>query len=366
MVSGVAFIPLYAEDLPGSPPAPSSPAPVSPTPPPSVAPSEINPVLPADPNDVLAPPSRKKVAVFQAMVSLDGVERPDLGKWFADTLSAGFLKSGQFDVIDAERHAGLADATPGVPLGPVEAGRVATVDCVYVPVVIGQGSVYKVTVRKLLIPSGKLESVFENTSRDPSVPLFDVIDRVVAEIAPKPVPVVKPSPIKAVKAWFSGPSDVAEALAAAPKAVRLGSQQPTLGMSRSSSATAEKKPSKPSAKTTAKANSTPPEPTEREIEEVGTVSVANDHYSFCVIRPSDGRTLKPGDRVMIAVSGWHRPTLEATVTRIERGHAVAEFKIADGESQVTVADGARVYDWLPNRWAPPAPFVMPEPTQGAY
>ena len=329
----------------------------------------LNPIVAADPNEVVAVPSRKKIAIYQATVSLDGVERPDLGKWIADTFSAGFLKSGQFDIMDAERTGTPGEAGGNGRLGPVEAGKAATVDCVYVPVVVGQGSVYKVTVRKLLIPSGKVESVFENTSTDPNVPLFDVIERVVAQIAPKPLPVVKPSPIKSVRAWFSGPSDVAEALAAAPKALRAGAQQPTLGASRPAPTVTGKKPAKNTTPPPAKAARPPPDPagpTEREIEEVGTVSVANDHYSFCVIRPTDGRTLKPGDHVMIAVTGWHRPTLEALVTRVERGHAVAEFQLPAHERPVTVADGARVYDWLPNRWAPPAPFVMPEPTQGAY
>jgi hypothetical protein len=270
-------------------------------------------------------------------------------------LVAGFLRAGQMDVIDADARTGI----DGHRLPAVEAGREATCDLVYVPTLVGEGEVYRLTVRQLAIPSGKIEELYEESATGPLPALFELVNRMAVRLAPPPPPRPSaPVPSGPIRAWMSGPTDVDQALAEAPAAQRpAGAASPP---------TQSARPAGPG-RARPLAEVPPPLRTivlegERrvEIEEVGRIVALNTNYSFCVIEPRAGRPLKPGDRVLLATDRGRRPTVTATVSRVERGHAIAEFQHEAGPA---ISHDGRVYKWVPETETVPTPGIpaVPEP-----
>jgi hypothetical protein len=298
----------------------------------------------------LEEPARQKVAVREAMVSVDGALRPDLGRSVSDSLVAGFLRSGRVDVIDADARTTGPD---GLPLPPVEAGRDATCDFVFVPTLVGEGGFYRLTVRQLAIPSGRVEQIFEETASGETVELFALASRMATRLAPAAPRAPAPVPSGPIRAWMSGPGDLERDLAEAPAARRPlpSAVAPTPG----GRSPAVVEPPPPPLRTIVLANDR-----RLEIEEIGRVVALNRDYSFCVIDAHPGRRLERGDRVLLAARGGPRPTVTAVVTRLERGRAIADFAATPEQE---FEDGARVYKWVPEAETDGTPGIpaVPEP-----
>jgi len=305
--------------------------------------------------------SRPKVAIMEVSVALDGESRPELGRSCADTLIAGFLRAGTVDVIDAGSRLGNTN-----PVSAVEAARQATCELLYVPTLVGQGNFYRMTVRKLLIPSGKVEQIHEETTTGGPGSLFELAERMVLRLNPgrsKTNPMVGGT----VKGWMSGPTDVDLALAEAPMALPATAAPPVRAVAPVPAArrghrfgagriSAEVVPAPAPPLRTILFNGT----RRYEIEQVGRVSVVNRDYSFCVVDPQRSRSLKSGDRVLIEGQGWSRPTVSGRVTRLESKHAVVEY---DPSGAPPLRDGAVVYEWVPEAETQPSQDIqaIPEP-----
>ncbi len=307
--------------------------------------------------------ARAKVAVFPAQASLDGLPRPELGRSFADSLSAALVKSGQFDVIDAESRLGAEPAKAS----PVEAAAQVACDTAFAATLVGEGDFFRITVRKLAVPSGKVLDVYEDSATGPASRLFDMVGRAVAQLAPaapppSPAPPVRSEPeIGAIRAWMSGPADVEEALARAPRAVRPGGtavilpEVPVSGIKKGKTT-----PSGPPPTTTKLTTRVFDGDRQYEIEEIGLVKTINKDYGFAIIDPHPGRAFQSGDKLLMKVEGWRRPTLPGKVSRLNSGHLIVEF---DGTLDAQLLPGARAYAWVPEAETDLTPGLpaVPEP-----
>ncbi|MGI8603829.1 MAG: hypothetical protein ACR2OZ_12650 [Verrucomicrobiales bacterium] len=286
--------------------------------------------------------ARIRVAITDTLVSLDGTERADLGRSFTDSLIAGLLRGDRVEVIDAEAQAALKESS-----APSTAPSVTPPDYVFVPTLVGQGGFYKVTVKKIAIPSGQVDAIVDETGAGSLPRMFALAERVAERLVPgaKLASTEEAPTAESPGTAESPPADAALQRNVAQSPIAMRTEQ----MRRPESPVAVPRPLQLAA---------PEQPTHRQNrvvtkvsarkalrspEEVGRVALANAAYSFCVIDPYRGRPLQPGDRVSLKVQGWVRPTLAATVTRLERGHAIAEYSDLSSPFPPHVARGARVY-----------------------
>ena len=288
-------------------------------------------------------PTVPKVSVLETVVSIDGTPRPDLGRSFTDSLIAGLLKDRRVDVIEPATATGT---TPPAAT-PTDAGNRLGIDLLMVPTLVAEQQFFRLSIKKISIPSGRVEAVIEESGSGPLPRIFELAGRAVAQLipaAPKPTPAVS-----SIRGWMSSPDDAFEPPPDVPRALPS-----TQGASPSGGVGAVPPPIEIESKPARVLRTVVTGPRAREIEEIGRVTAANSAYSFCVIDPHRGRTLAPGMWVMIRVKGWVRPTLPATVTRIERGHAIAEFETGNAPPP-SVESGARVYEWVPESATTPTP-----------
>jgi hypothetical protein len=278
------------------------------------------------------------------VVTLDGTPRPDLGRSFTDSLIAGLLKDRRVDVIEP----GTPGETTGLTAASAAAGNRAAIDILMVPTLIAEQQFFRLSIKKITVPSGRVEAVIEESGSGSLPRLFDLAAAVVDKLVPTPP---KQSPaISSIRGWMSSPDEVIEPPPDIPRAlpsIAAPSGVPTVP-----------RPIEIEPKPGRVLRTVVTGPVAREIEEVGRVTASNAAYSFCVIDPHRGRTLTPGTWVMIRVNGWVRPTLPATITRIERGHAIAEFDTG-GAPPPNVESGARVYEWVPEASTAPTPNLPP-------
>ncbi len=321
-------------------------------------------LLPVDPGSPAAPPpavpAKPKVAIMEATVTLNGENRPDLGRSFSDSLASGILKTGAVDIIDTET---FAKAENGQKQSPVQVGSASGAAFVYVPTIVGQDEFYKLTLKKLAIPSGRIEEITEESASGSSARLFELMDRVVLLMSPPPPRPVRAPVYSTIRSWMSGPADVSKALADAPAALPRGH---AAKKSATEPAHAEVRAARdlPKAVPAPKpAESGADEGSGTEIEEIGCVTAVNFDWSFAVIRPRPGQKMKSGDVILIAVNGWTRPTLQATITRKQGDQYVAEFEPVSGT--LSLPGQALVYAWQPGA-APPPPAPIPPPPSNSF
>lgn len=337
----------------------------------------------SDELEVLPPieePPRARVAVIDATVSSRSGSPADYGRQLTDGLIAGLLRTGQVEVIDPKVRAAVesVDKAPEVPMA-------SGVDYLLMPALVVEDHVYKVTIRKVLVPSGRIDAIFEQEVRGSLGQLYDAMSRMAERILPaaqapaRPrssalpseagamaaggllpavpmdpdlsadLPAVVPPPVEIPllpDAPPPAPAEIAAVeIAPAPEpgeAVR----PPVIRSIPPQAIPAPPRAPEPREVAVVQIDEAPAPTVPVEIEEVGRIVSSNVPYSFCIIDARHGRSLRPGDRVLIRVEGWLRPTLPAQVTRLERGKAIAEFEY-DPALPPEVRRGARVYDWVP-------------------
>ncbi len=286
------------------------------------------------------PPAVPRVAVVDPSVALDGTARPELARAVADALVSVFLGSGAVEVIDVTGRT-VADLTrPG-------AGEPAC-DTIFVPTLVGHSGEYKMTVRRIAVPSGKIEQLYEDTARGSMAGLMEMTARVGRKLLP-PTPAVAPrpapEPVRAgrIRAWMSAPETPPPAppRPAAPKPAARPAPQPAT-------------PSRPLRTIVLDGQR------QVELEQVGRLTSFNRQYSFCVISPTSttGRRLQVGDRLLIQVDNFRRPTIAATVRRLESSQVIADYET---EGEPPLAAGAAVYQWMPAEKTAPTPGLPSVP-----
>ncbi len=291
----------------------------------------------------LAPQSLKpKMTVLDTTVSLEGAARPDLGAAFTDTITARLLEYSDFEIIDAGNVTGdflaLPTAQPGkLPSAPgpsaaLEVGKAVGVDFVVVPTLVGMGREFRLTMRKLRVPSGKIEAIVQETFQGDLASAFKAFDFVAQRLTP-PKP-QKPA-YTSIKAWMSPPPPMAapadalaSEIATAPKALR------------SQEMPAEKR----AAIEAAKRAWAGVVADQREPQRTGRIEVVDQDWCFCEIACKNGE-IQPKDQIF-AWSGRDLSTLVTlNVTRVVGSRAIAEFA-HHNPNAASLRTGDQVYRWV--------------------
>ena len=289
----------------------------------------------------LAPQSLKpKMTILDTTVSLDGVNRPDLGTSLTDTMTAKLLRTSDYDLIDAGNVNGMTDVlspllsrtptTPG-PSTALEVGKAVGADFVVVPTLLGLQGEFRVTMRKLVVPSGKIEAIVQETIRGDLAAVFKAFEFLAQRLAPEKIE--KPR-FTYVMAWMSPPppqkkvDHLAAEIASAPKA---------LPASNISSAKLE-------AIEAAKRAWSGVNSASREPRRTGQIEVVDHDWCFCEIacNPSE---VHANDQIF-AWSGRDLDTLVSmTVTRVEGNRAIADFG-HNNPHAAALKSGDTIYRWV--------------------
>lgn len=332
--------PFTEQLLPPLPEAPSGPE------------AELIPMVPP-PTDVVPPaaetslPGKLRVAIVQPSVSLDGVGRPELARAVADALVSDFLKNGSVEVIDVGNRP-VEELTRG-------AGQTPVCDVAFVPTVVGHRGEYHMTVRRILLPSGKIEQLYEDRTTGSLPGLMEMTARLARQLVPPPPPEPPPPPSPPpprmrTRIWMDAPPPPPPTRSSTPAAQsRPRAARPASASSSSAS--------RPSHTTQVEANPS------LELETVGRLVSFHPEYSFCVIRPTPGRRrLTAGTHVFIRVEGVSRPTVRAIVRNSEGGQVIADYVAKDNPPLVP---GAQVYGWVPATSTSSSPGLTPVPASAA-
>lgn len=296
--------------------------------------------------DLLPESMKPKIAVLDATVSLDGVLRPDLGIAISDTIAARLLREDDFEILDSSTSGPVGQMPlPGTeparlaPPGPsvaVETGKALGADFVVVPTIIGQTGEFRVTMRKLRVEGGKVESILLETVRGNVKSLFTQLEYFAERLIPAKVT----PPITYVKVWMSTPTlplakpavPAAGDVSAAPKAL------PSAGH-------LTEKPGR-----APRMESTAPEPVK-----VGRIDLIDHEWSFCEIASPPGVVLEARQQIFAWSGGDLSKLVPMTVSRVEGDRAIADLPRTSPHAD-SLRSGDFVYCWSTPA-APPSPVA---------
>ena len=336
-------------------------------------------------------PGKSSVIVLQGEVTVDGQQRPDLGRSFADTITGGLLKTKAYSVIDHLSNQPVAKAIEESPvLAPeqsaVAIGKELGARWIFVPRLIVEGEFNKLTLKKIRVSDGQAVEVFETHAVGDRSTMFLLIGEALKDIytstardpsrlgktsTGEPLPVREPEgldptpvggsyktvpdPIKnspSVGIKKPGPAKETRVASAGGRGIPEG-----LKLGASASVTTEEKSEKPKAKKPAKvekekgAEEKPPtkikdhatETEDKFARYMGTISTVNPDWRFCILKLRTTKEIKVGD-VLSVKTGTIVP-LEATleVTKIEGNQAVAD--LVDGADVKAIKVGQTFYQW---------------------
>jgi hypothetical protein len=273
------------------------------------------------------------VLVMQSEVTVDGEERPALGRSFTDTLTGGLLKSGGFSVIDylsiGPIAVEIAKTEPGraPELSASQFGQMTGAHLVYVPRMVVEDDFLRMTIKKIRVTDGAVLTVYETEARGGREAMFtlaeDLLDQInaelqheraeksaaerrlrkasetpVEEIAPEEVPLPQP------------PSDLpfeTESGEVVEVALPEAAENPT-GAKPAPLAMAAKKPGKKVAPT----------------QDIGNVTTVNRDYAFCILSVFQGAEVAVGDELRVLIDDPLIPMVKLRVSKIDGRQAVAE------------------------------------------
>ena len=260
--------------------------------------------------------SKPKVIILDAVVTIDGQPRPDLGTFFSDTLSAKLLKSKTYEIIDASAMGGSAPSgleLPHTALDPqghpspasngalaLDIGKANGADFVCVPTILSMSGEIRMTIRKLRIPGGKVESIVQDAAKGDERQLSLLADRAAFKLAPAPEPEAPTTPrYDHVQVWMT-PKPAADplkhAIASAPRALRSNSP---LAAARNWAGGIE--------------------PTK-----IGQITVVDNDWSFCELACPPG-TVQLHQKIFAWGGGPGDRLVNLSVSRIEGDRVIAEF-----------------------------------------
>ena len=265
----------------------------------------------------LAPEDHKlKAIILDATVTLDGQSRPDLGTFFSDTLSAKLLTSNTCEIIDAGAFGGAApgglevarnsldpqghaNTTPNGSLA-LDLGRASGADYVCIPSILSINSDIRLTIRKLHIRSGKVESIIQDTAKGDGRQLSILAERAALKLFPtlEPEPPTTPR-YDHVQVWITPkpPVDpIQQAILAAPKALSTNS---------------------PLAAAHAWAGGVAP-------TRIGRITVVDTQWSFCELACPAG-TVQLNQRIFAWGGAPGDRLVNLSVSRIDGDRVIAEF-----------------------------------------
>lgn len=272
---------------------------------------------------------KPRLTVLNAVVSIDGIQRSDLGISFSDTVSAKLMESGEFEILDsASIQAAPSAAAPAsgsllndqgivIPASPTESVKTSGADFVIAPTLVGNAGEYRLTARKLRMSDGKIEKVIQETFRGDQKAFFAMAGKLANQFLPEkalpPPPKAEPA-YTYVKAWMAPPppyDPVARQIADAPKALRA---------IKSLESHVSRSPSK-----------------------IGSVIKVEPSWSFCELNCAPG-TAKIGEEIFVW-SGLAQDSLVALkVSRIDGERMIAEFDSLQPLTK-SLRPGNSIYTW---------------------
>ena len=267
----------------------------------------------------LAPVSvQPKIIILEALVTIDGQSRPDLGAFFSDTLSAKLITSNTCEVIDASALGASAPSalevsrtaldTQGHPTptasGALDLGKANGADYVCVPTILSSNGEVRLTIRKLRIPTGRVEAIVQDAAKGDERQLSQLADRAAFKLTPAPAPrtVTETSPAPRydrIKVWMSpppAPDPLKQAILKAPKALRSNSP---LAAARHWAGGEE--------------------PTK-----IGQITVVDTNWSFCELSCPPG-SVQLHQQIFAWGGGTADRLVNLSVSRIEGDRVIAEF-----------------------------------------
>ena len=345
-------------------------------------------------------PGKSPVIVLQGEVTIDGQQRPDLGRSFADTISGGLLKTKAYSVIDHLGNQTLAQAIENsTHLAPeqsaVSIGKETGARYIFVPRMIVEGDFQKLTLKKIRVSDGQVVDVFEtHAAGSDRANMFVLIgdslkylyketprspSRLGKTSTGQPVritpPELDPSPIKGKFEKKNGvPAQgaevasadighVPESLDVEPKPLAHDAKPPKAPAPPTIPQAEEGDLDQPKIKVEAKADAdedaataadNTPEPKKildpaTELEDLvavrkGTVSTINPEWRFCILKLSD-QDLQVGDELSIKTGKIVPNEVTVTITKIEDRQAVADLE--DRVDLSELKTGQSVYQWQP-------------------
>ena len=293
------------------------------------------------------------VLVMQSEVTVDGEERPALGRSFTDKLTGGLLKSGAFSVIDylsnAPIAAEIAKSPAGRPpeLSATQFGQMTGAHLVYVPRLIVEEDFLRMTVKKIRVADGAVLAVYESETRGDRGTMFtlaeDMLGQIYSEVSREraersasdrrmrkagetPVEDVEPreSPIADPEAEMPAVTPPSEVVATPP--VEIG-EEPETG-------TGAKTEPAPLAMAARK-----PEKKAQPTQDLGTVTSVNLDYAFCILSLLRSAEVEVGDEVRVQIDDPLVPMVKLRVSKIDGRQAVAER--VSGGSMDRIVPGQR-------------------------
>ncbi len=340
------------------------------------------------------------VIVLQSEVTIDGEQRPDLGRSFSDTLTGGFLKAKNYDVIDHLSNQPIAQAiensTQLAPeLSAVSIGEAAGARWIYVPRMVVEGDFHKLTMKKIRVSDGQVIDVFETHSNGDRSTMFLLVGEALKDIyanaasdaaqlrrmtastkleqlgpdgldptpdlpsgsyTPVPEPVAQPTdPPAAPDPAVVPPVDEAteasdhepakEVSASQEKPVPEGLKLVNGTYVRDENSLSSRRPAAGAAASSPAAEIEDPatETEDRVAKHVGTIASVNSEWRFCVLKIRGSESLRTGDQLSVKTGAIVPNEITLKVTKTESRQAVAD--LASSADLATLKVGQKVYQW---------------------
>lgn len=349
-------------------------------------------------SDFTHTPGKSSVIVLQGEVTVDGQQRPDLGRSFADTITGGLLKTRAYSVLDhlgnqsleqtIENNGSLAPEQSVVALGKEIGAR-----WIFVPRMIVEGDFQKLTLKKIRVSDGQVVEVFETHSTGDRSTMFLLVGEALKDLykqaareperlgktstgepLPEPAPgELDPAPITIPGSYPPAPRPRKEGAApATPKSPRQipatevasadSKRLPVdLGLDEGAGDSAAPRGSKPAEKP-ATGSATDPAPGDSpaaapaqikdpavETEDkfaryMGTISTVNQDWRFCILKLRTNKELSAGDFLSVKTGTIVPDEATLEITKIEGNQAVAD--LVDDADLDSIKVGQAFYQWV--------------------
>jgi hypothetical protein len=330
-------------------------------------------------------PMRARIAILPAQIIVDGHGDPVLGQSLGDILNAALLTSSAVELLDAGLplagspparaiiHGAVAPALeksgpasgavifpnpvppspspdPPVPvtasavpsaLNPVETGKAVGADFVVIPTVVGAGQDFRLTLRQVQIPSGRIRAIINEKTNRGIKGVYALAENVAFRLIPElPAPLRRGTgptiidhPVRFTQAKATAepaPVSLAE-LAMAPKALNAISPAKLAAIEATRRSIGDKSGASPS-------NAAGAEPIA-----VGSIANVSLDWSFCTFSPAKGANLPPGTALFVCAAGNPDHTIKLSVTRTEGNSIIADF--GQNPRAADIVQGDKVYQW---------------------
>ena len=312
--------------------------------------------------------AKPKMIILPARVTVDGLARPDLGQSLSDVITAKLLTTSAVELLDADTpisdpipHAVAANApdagassspslatpqnSPPIATGlpaptPIGTGLARGADLVVQTTVVGHANEFRLTLREIQIPGGKVISIITEKTGTGLKGLYALAENHALRLVPAPPPVPRqnagPAIIDHPARYRPDPPitpGVSEQdIAQAPPALGKLSSAKQVALA------ATMRLLDPAA------SATGPTP-------IGRIGGLDLSWSFCTITLKQPLDLPLGTALFACAGRNPESVVDLSVSRLEGRKIIAD--IVPGPSTAGLRSGDIVYHWKPSPAAVP-------------